>query len=116
MLKLRHRNSSTGSTAIAKDEVRQFDPGPEPTPPETKVDDIVSGCNVTVMSGSSSREFPVAKQKVGDVRKLLKAVLNVADDAIALVNGAESGEEVTLAANDRLEFVRRAGMKGGACY
>lgn len=80
------------------------------------VDDKRGGedCNVTVMSGSSSKAFPVANQKVGDVRQLLKGVLNIADNAVALVNGDAVPEDHIVKIGDRLEFVRRAGHKGSS--
>jgi hypothetical protein len=114
MLRTRNQNGRT-RTPAADSGVLPVAAAETPALPESKVAEILGSCNVTVMSGSSSREFPVARQMVGDVRRLLRAVLNVADDAIALINGAEAGEDAVLAANDRLEFVRRAGMKGSRC-
>ena len=72
----------------------------------------VNDCNVLVMSGSSSKEFPVANLKVGDIRQLLKGVINIADGAVALVNGKNVSEDYVAKVNDRVEFVKRAGMKG----
>jgi uncharacterized protein (UPF0254 family) len=72
----------------------------------------VNECNVTVMSGSSSKEFPVANMKIGDIRQLLKGVINIADGAVALVNGTDVSEDHLAKVNDRVEFVKRAGMKG----
>jgi hypothetical protein len=95
---------------------QRFHPENLPSAPETRFDETLNkletNCYVQVMSGSASKRFPVARQKVGDVRQLLKGVLNIADKAAALVNGKEVGEEAVLQANDRLEFVKRAGSKG----
>ena len=99
-----------------EDQPKKFNPEAIPKPPEDnlgkKISEITASCNVLVMSGSSSKELPVARQKVGEVRQLMKIVLNIADGAIALVNGKEVTEDTALKANDRLEFVRRAGSKG----
>lgn len=87
-----------------------------PQAPECSLDETLhkleTNCYVQVMSGSSSKRFPVANQTVSNVRELLKGVLNIADKAAALVNGKEVGEGTVLQANDRLEFVKRAGSKG----
>jgi hypothetical protein len=96
----------------------KFHPENLPSAPESSLDETLNkletNCYVQVMSGSSSKRFPVAKQKVGDVRQLLKGVLNIADKAAALVNGKEVGDDAVLQANDRLEFVKRAGSKGAS--
>ena len=102
--------------ATRKPGEEKFHPENLPPAPESSLDETLNkletNCYVQVMSGSSSKRFPVAKQKVGDVRQLLKGVLNIADKAAALVNGKEVGEDTVLQANDRLEFVKRAGSKG----
>ena len=69
-------------------------------------------CSVTVMSGSSSKAFPLAQQSVGGVRQLLKKILNIADNAAPLINGNQAEEDQVLKAGDQLEFIRRAGSKG----
>jgi hypothetical protein len=113
---IRQQTQTVASAEKVTENFKPFDSQAIPeVPDETQsVETTQQECNVTVMSGSSSRQFPVARQKVGDTRKLLKAVLNIADNAIALVNGVEVSEDVVLQANDRLEFVRRAGRKGAA--
>lgn len=68
--------------------------------------------SVTVMSGATTRELQVARQRVGDVRQLLKETFNIADTAVAIVNGQEAAEDQVLNPNDQLEFVKRAGSKG----
>jgi hypothetical protein len=117
MFKTKRQQTAALPATTDAGELKTFDPGALPKPPEKQLfesaEAALKACNVTVMSGSSSREFPVAHQKVGDVRKLLKSVLNIADNAVALVNGVESGEDAVLAPNSRVEFVRRAGSKGG---
>ena len=105
------------STVTSKSGEAKFHSENLPSAPESNLNETLNkletDCYVQVMSGSSSKRFPVAKQKVGDVRQLLKGVLNIADKAAALVNGKEVGEDTVLQANDRLEFVKRAGSKGG---
>jgi hypothetical protein len=75
---------------------------------------VSADCQITVMSGSASREFPLGNQTVGTIRQLLKGILNIADHAVALVNGQEVAEEYVVKAHDRVEFVRRAGSKGAS--
>src|SRR3989304_6123096 len=66
----------------------------------------VNDCNVLVMSGSSSKEFPVANLKVGDIRQLLKGVINIADGAVPIVNGKNVSEDYVAKVSDRVEFVK----------
>ena len=111
---------ATEKPAKHKPEEGKFHPENLPSPPESNLGETLSkletNCYVQVMSGSSSKRFPVANQKVSDVRQLLKGVFNIADKAAALVNGKEVDEDTVLLANDRLEFVKRAGSKGtSAC-
>lgn len=86
--------------------------GPKPNPLEAVPLPSPRDSSVTVMSGATTREFEVAHQSVGDVRKLLQETFNIGREAVAIVNGREVSEEQVLNSKDRLEFVRRAGSKG----
>jgi hypothetical protein len=64
---------------------------------------VIHGCNEIVIRPSCT---------IGAVRRSLREVLNLADDAAAFVNGHEQSSEYQLAAGDVLEFVREHGQKG----
>lgn len=86
--------------------------GPKPDHMEKVPPPSPRDCSVTVMSGATTREFQVAHQRVGDVRKLLQETFNIGQEAVAIVNGKEAPEDYVLSPRDRLEFVKRAGSKG----
>lgn len=56
----------------------------------------------------------LGNQTVGTIRQLLKGILNIGDQAAALVNGQEVVEEYVVKTHERVEFVRRAGSKGAS--
>jgi hypothetical protein len=68
---------------------------------------------VKIISGSHGQQFSVAGYSVADVRRSLQQVLNIAPEALALVNGVEVGSAYRLRTGDVLEFVRPRGCKGG---
>lgn len=68
---------------------------------------------VNALCGASSGSFQLAGQTVGGARKFLEPILNIEPGAIALVNGKEADEGRVLNRHDQLEFVKRAGEKGG---
>ncbi len=67
---------------------------------------------VAVVHGIHRLTLPLAGRAVGGVRHTLAPVLNIGQEAMAVVNGAPVGEDYVLAADDHLEFVRLAGEKG----
>lgn len=69
---------------------------------------------VTVVHGIHRLALPFVGRAVGGVRHALAPVLNIANDALAVVNGGTVGEDYILAPDDHLEFVRLAGEKGTA--
>ena len=68
--------------------------------------------SVTAISGASCETFQIAGQTLTQTRNLLGPVLNLDNDADALVNGQPVNENYVLQTGDRLEFVKKAGEKG----
>jgi len=68
---------------------------------------------VQVIHGANNQVFEnLANSSVGDVRDTLAEVFNIPGDAQALVNGENVGNNYRLKANDTLEFIKQAGVKG----
>jgi len=68
---------------------------------------------VQVIHGANNQTFEnLANSTVGDVRDTLAEVFNIPNDAQALVNGENVGNNYRLKANDTLEFIKQAGVKG----
>lgn len=67
---------------------------------------------VKVVHGIHRLTLPLAGRAVGGVRHALAPVLNIGQDAMAVVNGLAVGEDYVLVPDDHLEFVRLAGEKG----
>jgi len=68
---------------------------------------------VQVIHGANNQTFEnLANSTVGDVRDTLAEVFNIPGDAQALVNGENIGNNYRLKANDTLEFIKQAGVKG----
>ena len=67
---------------------------------------------VAVVHGIHRLTLPLAGRAVGGVRQALAPVLNIGQDAMAVVNGVPVAEDYILAPDDHLEFVRLAGEKG----
>jgi len=68
--------------------------------------------NIYVSCGAASGNFAVIGKTVGTVKDLLSEALNIDPAAEAVVIGTEVGEDYVLKAEDRLEFIKRAGRKG----
>lgn len=72
-----------------------------------------AGGAVQVIHGANNQTFEnLANSTVGDVRDTLAEVFNIPVDAQALVNGENVGNNYRLRANDTLEFIKQAGVKG----
>jgi len=68
---------------------------------------------VTVIHGANNQKFDnLAGSTVQDIRDTLRDVFNIPQDAQALVNGENVGPNYRLRAEDTLEFIRQAGVKG----
>ena len=71
--------------------------------------------DITVVNGANNQTItPTADEKltVGDVRKRLGDVLNIAPNAIALIGDEEVEEDRVIAGGERLQFIKRSGTKG----
>lgn len=69
--------------------------------------------SVTVRSaGNQELTLPLAGKKVSAVRKSLITTLNIAQTAVAMINGEEVASGRILQDGETLEFVRKSGQKG----
>ena len=68
----------------------------------------------TVSHGPYAETLPVAGLSVGEVRRRFRDRLDIDPDAVAVVDGHEVGDDHTVAPNELVTFVRRAGEKGAA--
>jgi hypothetical protein len=67
---------------------------------------------IKVIHGANDEEFELVGQKVSSVRASLVDAFNIPGDALALVNGEQVNNDYVLVANDTLEFIKAAGVKG----
>ena len=67
---------------------------------------------VKVIHGACDGSFNVAGSKVSAVRASLVDAFNIPGDALAFVNGEQVDNNHVLEANQVLEFVKQAGVKG----
>ena len=80
--------------------------------PDANKSDSAQGA-VQVIHGANNQTFDnLAGSSVGDVRDTLAEVFNIPGDAQSLVNGENVGNNYRLKANDTLEFIKQAGVKG----
>jgi hypothetical protein len=66
-----------------------------------------------VISGASLQALPLAGLSVSQARDLAGTILNIDPQCPVLVNGRRASAGYRLAGGDTLEFVHRAGEKGG---
>jgi hypothetical protein len=67
---------------------------------------------VRVIYGVHSLDVNIAGRSVTEVRVALRQALNIAPQAVAIVDGRQILESYILQAGEVLEFVRLAGEKG----
>jgi hypothetical protein len=67
---------------------------------------------VRVVSGTNERTFPLSGQKIGEVKRSLREVINIPYFAAAFVNRTIVDLNHALAEGDHLEFVPTFGFKG----
>ena len=67
---------------------------------------------ISVSCGAASSNYPVVGRSVGFVKATYREILNVETDNKGVVNGDEVADSYILKSGDRLEFVRKAGVKG----
>jgi len=68
--------------------------------------------NIGVVHGIYTHQVPLAGMTIRRARAELSERLNIAPDAIALVDGNEAGDDFVLTAGQVLNFVKDAGEKG----
>ncbi len=66
---------------------------------------------ITVTHGANTRKIDCAGTTIGELKKRLKEVFNIAPDASAWLNGVKVGEGRILCDDDNLEFVKADGLK-----
>ncbi len=70
------------------------------------------GGNVQVIHGVHAHSLPISGMTVRQARAELEERLNLAPDALAVVDGNEADEDTVLTENQVLNFVKHAGEKG----
>lgn len=68
--------------------------------------------HATVCSGVYQEKLPVAGMTVQQVRDDFASRLDIADNAVATINGKEVGNDTTVGAGEILIFIQQAGEKG----
>jgi len=66
---------------------------------------------VTIICGAN-QQAGTPGMKVSEIKDDFKEILNIADDAEALVNGVKVDGDYELVEGDTLEFVKKSGDKG----
>jgi hypothetical protein len=70
------------------------------------------GGNVQVIHGVHAHSMPISGMTIRQARAELEERLNLAPDALAVVDGNEADEDTVLTENQVLNFVKHAGEKG----
>lgn len=73
----------------------------------------VNPSGVRIVHGAAQVRLDIAGETIGEVRRQLRTMLNIDDDADGFLKGAKASDETVLSDGDHLEFVRVAGRKGG---
>ena len=72
----------------------------------------LEAADVKVIHGANDGSFKLAGSKVSAVRASLVDAFNIPGDALAFVDGEQVDANHILQANQTLEFVKQAGVKG----
>lgn len=67
---------------------------------------------VKVIHGTADGSYPLGGHTVSAARSTFAQTHNIPSDAVAFVNGIQVGEDHILNANESLEFIKAAGVKG----
>jgi hypothetical protein len=73
---------------------------------------VAPGGDVEVIHGVYAHSLPLAGMTVRQARAELEQRMNIAPDAMAVVDGRETDEDTILAQGQVLNFVKHAGEKG----
>ena len=69
--------------------------------------------SVLVVHGAASDRFDIAGVTIGEIRRQLRNAFNIPGEADAFLNGEQVNDDVALKDQDKLEFVKVHGRKGG---
>lgn len=106
------KQTKTGGFSNAKvTETKATNQSSAPSAKDT-VEKIEQLTTVKVIHGANDGQFPVVGSKVQKVRASLVDAFNIPGDALAFVNGEQVDANYVLQANDSLEFIKAAGVKG----
>ena len=89
-----------------------FATGPEPFSDDFGTGTATATGRVDVIHGVYAHSLPLAGMSVAMARVELEDRLNIAPEAVAVVDGVEVGEEELLREGQVLNFVSPAGEKG----
>jgi len=67
---------------------------------------------VRVVHGANEQYFDISGKTVGSIRKSLKEVFNIPNDATPLVSGKEVNDDFIVEGGNLLEFLKVSGVKG----
>ena len=88
-----------GGVALAKPEAEEVPTSDNPT--------------ISVTCGANSQLFgDISGRTISEVRRDLGDVMNISDNAAAMVSGAAVSEDYVVQPGDRLEFIQASGTKG----
>ena len=97
---------------LLNDYIKSALTGVQATLTVTKDDSGTVSAKVTVSCGGSQNDFDVVGHTCHEVAELLKEVLNIPNDPIAVVNGNTVDYNYVLKDGDVLDFVQKAEKKG----
>lgn len=76
--------------------------------------DLTESKNATISSGVYVETLPVAGMTVGEVRRRFSDRFDITDQAKAVINGTDVGDEAIIQSGETLMFIHHAGEKGAA--
>src|SRR5215471_14377309 len=89
-----------------------FATGPEPFSDDFAGATATATGRVDVIHGVYAHSLPLAGMSVRQARAELEDRMNIAPEAVAVVDGTEAGEDTVLRQGQVLNFVTPAGEKG----
>ena len=81
------------------------------TKPSAKKGDKATS-TIEVSCGANQGQYPVCGKSIGQVKEILKEVLNVPRMSDGLINGKVKDDSYSLKEGDTLEFMKPSGEKG----
>ena len=86
--------------------------GPDPFSDGFTSGTAVSEAQIAVIHGVHAHNLPLAGRTVGQARAELSERMNIAPDALAVIDGNTAAEDTVLVEGQVLTFVKHAGEKG----